>query len=140
MRGLIVPCLECGKERQVRTIRGEPRNLRCLDCSRSMPHTPETKAIIKAGKLGDKNPNWKGDNITRGTGNWRAQSLHPGPKPCVRCGAKGERHHVDGNPVNNAPENIAWLCRHHHMEVDGRLRSSLFAMWAIRNPSKPCPY
>ena len=62
--------------------------------------------------------------------------MFPGPRPCVKCRAKGERHHVDGNPLNNVPENIAWLCRHHHMELDGRLEASLIAMKRGRDLSK----
>jgi hypothetical protein len=32
-----------------------------------------------------------------------------------------ERHHKDGNPLNNDPGNIDRLCRRCHMVVDGRL-------------------
>lgn len=38
------------------------------------------------------------------------------------CGAPAvERHHKDGSPFNNAPENIMRVCRRCHMVVDGRL-------------------
>lgn len=32
-----------------------------------------------------------------------------------------DRHHIDEDPTNNAPENVARYCRRHHMLVDGRL-------------------
>jgi 5-methylcytosine-specific restriction endonuclease McrA len=37
------------------------------------------------------------------------------------CGKPAiDRHHVDGNTSNNAPENIRRLCRRCHMREDGR--------------------
>lgn len=32
-----------------------------------------------------------------------------------------DRHHIDGNALNNVLENIQSLCRRCHMEIDGRL-------------------
>jgi hypothetical protein len=45
------------------------------------------------------------------------------PEVCERCGEKPpcDRHHVDGNPQNNAPANIQFLCRRCHQETDGRI-------------------
>lgn len=41
---------------------------------------------------------------------------------CKVCGRNNaELHHIDGNPFNNEPGNITFLCRKHHMSVDGRL-------------------
>jgi len=41
---------------------------------------------------------------------------------CVDCGvAARERHHVDGNSFNNAPENVAFLCTSCHRKRDGRV-------------------
>jgi hypothetical protein len=43
-------------------------------------------------------------------------------RDCDRCGKPGrDRHHRDGNTLNNEPENIECLCRRCHMEIDGRL-------------------
>jgi hypothetical protein len=39
-------------------------------------------------------------------------------------GCKGilDRHHVDANPLNNAPSNVIVLCRSHHLLVEhGRI-------------------
>ncbi len=41
--------------------------------------------------------------------------------PCASCGSYlSERHHIDGNTLNNDPINIAVLCRKCHMVADGR--------------------
>lgn len=40
-------------------------------------------------------------------------------RPCEICGEeKSQRHHKDGNPLNNLPENIAMLCAKHHVHAD----------------------
>lgn len=81
----------------------------------------KSKALRNA-MLGDKNPNWKGDAAPKTRGNERARSWYKESIPCQKCGnQKAERHHKDGNPLNNHPVNIIFLCRRHHMEADGRL-------------------
>ena len=51
----------------------------------------------------------------RARGHKQALKLFPNIGPCVRCGAQNsERHHIDDNPLNNAPENIMPLCRRCH--------------------------
>jgi 5-methylcytosine-specific restriction endonuclease McrA len=51
--------------------------------------------------------------------------------PCEKCPAPGiDRHHRDGNPGNNVPENLMVLCRRCHMVEDGRLA-------ALRRKVKP---
>lgn len=63
---------------------------------------------------------WKGDAASKSSGRERARNRYP-LTPCERCGKPGlDRHHVDGNTLNNAPANIQILCRRCHMEVDGR--------------------
>jgi transposase-like protein len=54
----------------------------------------------------------------------QAQRLYPlQGRVCEGCGvAATERHHRDGNPTNNIPENIAFVCHRCHMEMDGRLQ------------------
>lgn len=49
----------------------------------------------------------------------RARSLYRADVPCEVCGKpNSQRHHKDGNPSNNAPENIARLCAKHHVHAD----------------------
>lgn len=73
-------------------------------------------------RKGPDNPAWKGDSVQEMAGRRRAQRLFPETGPCTRCSAPdSERHHVDGNTLNNDPSNIEFLCRKCHMELDGRL-------------------
>lgn len=78
--------------------------------------------IARRIKRGAAHPNWKGSDIKERSGRCRALRMFP-PGPCIRCGLKGERHHIDGNTSNNAASNIEMLCRRCHMEEDGRLQS-----------------
>lgn len=62
-----------------------------------------------------------GPRTTAQGGRAVAQSLVE-MRPCEGCGRPGlDRHHIDGDPLNNSPENIVVLCRRCHMEQDGRL-------------------
>ena len=67
------------------------------------------------------NPMYKEQPKRRHSGNQRAQRRYL-LQPCEVCGATKnvERHHIDDDTTNNEPENIQFLCRKHHMEVDGR--------------------
>jgi hypothetical protein len=42
---------------------------------------------------------------------------------CERCGTQPatERHHKDGNPLNNDSKNIQGVCNRCHQIIDGRL-------------------
>ena len=100
------PCIDCGKERWIEIIKGQPspKQLRCRPCSRK----------------GSRNGNWVGDRATENTGRQRAIRMYSS-RQCIICGKPGERHHKDGNTLNNNPDNVVFLCRSHHMEADGRL-------------------
>ena len=49
---------------------------------------------------------------------WRLYPFGP-DATCVACGGtrRLQRHHVDGDPGNNAPENVAVLCQDCHTEA-----------------------
>ena len=80
--------------------------------------------IEKRTRRGSDHYAWQGDLVSERGGRNRALRLYPKIPPCERCGnEKSERHHRDGNTANNAPDNIAPLCRKCHMEVDGRLEA-----------------
>ena len=79
--------------------------------------TIRTKSQATMGRL---NSRWGGDNIDPNNGRCRALRMYP-PQPCHICGKVAERHHKDGDTLNNEPSNIEWLCRKHHMEADGRM-------------------
>ena len=77
--------------------------------------------------------NWKGDDAQPATGRWRARRwfpMRPG-QVCAECEVRPavERHHWDGNPLNNTA-NVVFLCRRCHLRIDGRLA------WLTR-PVKP---
>ncbi len=59
------------------------------------------------------------------TGRQYAREHFPLAAVCERCqnAPAVDRHHINGNPLNNEPGNIASLCRRCHMEVDGRIRT-----------------
>lgn len=84
-------------------------------------HSDATKARLSnatrnrlLGKTGKNNYNWKGDEAGIMAGRRRAQKLFDCPEGM-------ERHHMDGNPLNNAPENIMFVTRKEHFLLDGRL-------------------
>lgn len=117
-------CTQCGKEinrRRRYHYKNHFCNKRCMgDWMKAHPEAlsggPKPENV-----RGPKNPNWGGGDVLRAAGNLRARRWFA-LKPCQICGAeKSERHHVDANPLNNAPENIMFLCRRHHMQIDGRL-------------------
>lgn len=70
---------------------------------------------------GEQHPGWKGDGAKPQSGRMRARRLYGTRQPCRKCGRPGEIHHIDGNPLNNEPENIAWLCRQHHFDAEDRM-------------------
>ena len=80
--------------------------------------------------------------MTVHAGHKRAQRLYK-LGPCEKCGAAGrDRHHRDGNQFNNAPENVAILCRRCHQLEDGRfaaLRERALAQAAIQAARTHCP-
>ena len=85
-------------------------------------HTKATCLKIRRAKIGEKNPNWKGDKALPQAGYLRAnRTLFRGHKPCKYCGKIGEKHHKDSNPLNNNPKNVMWICRRCHMKHDGRM-------------------
>lgn len=73
----------------------------------------EIKEKIRITKLGERNPNWKGKKATKKAGRSRARRRFKCPKGL-------QRHHIDGNPLNNSPENIMFVSPKKHVEIDGR--------------------
>ena len=87
---------------------------------RGYKQTPEH--IAKKARWGPSHHAWKGDLVDEDSGRARARRLFSNPKPCSRCGIlRSERHHKDGNTLNNSSENVESLCRRCHMTADGRL-------------------
>ncbi len=74
-----------------------------------------------------------------GTGHWRARQKYPVIGNCERCVEKPatDRHHKDGNTLNNDRSNVAFLCRKCHMEEDGRMET-LNNLPRPKHAPKPC--
>jgi len=73
------------------------------------------KQDIAARQTGDTNSNWRGNAATQESGRARARRKYEA-KECWGCGMLDplERHHADGNPLNNEEDNIIVLCQKCH--------------------------
>lgn len=102
---------------------------------------PIQKPVSKhAQNKGESAYNWKGDKARDNTKRKRARTLYEADY-CEQCNSSpAERHHKDSNTGNNAPDNIAILCRRCHMLADGRMVA--FIDMARKNivklPPRPC--
>lgn len=73
-------------------------------------------------KSGVENGNWKGDLAGEDAGRARARASYE-LGPCQQCGKPAvDRHHKDGDTLNNTPGNVEPLCRRCHMTADGRIK------------------
>ncbi len=59
-----------------------------------------------------------GASVSDYMGHWNARAIYPASKGI-------ERHHKDGNPKNNSPDNIMLLTHKEHMIIDGRIKKNL---------------
>jgi hypothetical protein len=90
--------------------------------------------IEKRKRWAEDHHAWKGEEASVKAGRSRALRRYP-LQPCSVCGkAHSERHHLDGNTMNNEPDNILFVCRKCHMAKDGRLEQ--FRDTAKRNQPK----
>jgi hypothetical protein len=129
-------CLRCGKEansiEELALFVKQPgmkygRANLCLKCI-----VKSQIAIRKAKRQGTyiakKGGNYNQNSTVQATGKHRAQTLYPCPKGY-------ERHHIDGNELNNEPSNILIVTRKEHMILDGRIKNlELSREW---NKGKP---
>jgi hypothetical protein len=96
----------------------------CPICGRLMTRSARMCARCRFGRM-ENHPAWVGvvSTAPETTGHQRCQRIYPEPKTCEvgNCDKKGvHRHHIDGNPMNNSHENVAWLCASHHLMVHKR--------------------
>src|SRR3990167_723930 len=106
---IYAPCITYGKTRWVQLVKGKPRRQKCRRCL----------ALTWPIRKGPDSCHWKGNNVSAKAGRKRARNMFP-LRACDICGQPAERHHRDGDTLNNVPSNIAFLCRKHHMKIDGR--------------------
>jgi hypothetical protein len=94
--------------------------MKCRGNNGGRRHSPETRAKMSAVRIG-KTYGPRTDGSVDGHG--FARRWFPLPDLCERCTLvpPRDRHHKDGNPRNNDPSNIAFLCRRCHQAVDGRV-------------------
>jgi hypothetical protein len=86
---------------------------------------------------GEDHFKWRGDAAPPVAKRMRAKRAYP-LTACENCGKPGrDRHHKDSNTGNNAPSNIAILCRSCHMKIDGRLLKLTAFGAAKRGRTKP---
>ena len=78
-------------------------------------HSEKTTKLLSEQKKGDRNPIWKGDKASQGAGQSRARSIYHPPEGY-------EIHHIDGNDLNNDPQNIKFITRKEHMILDERMK------------------
>lgn len=104
------------------TVLGVAKRLRVSQCAvrrvlaAAGLSTPK-RGLVAFGWKGDA----AGDAAGVAAGRVRARNRYP-LSLCERCNkAASDRHHVDGNTLNNTTENVMILCRRCHMLVDGRL-------------------
>lgn len=100
------------------------------------PHRPTNYA------RGPRGGTWKGEMAGKDAGRARARTAYA-LGDCERCGRPAkDRHHKDGNTLNNDPANVAILCRRCHMAVDGRLddftRLGKAPKPHLKTPITPC--
>lgn len=75
------------------------------------------------GRFGDKHFKWKGNEASVQAGNKRAKILFPVLGKCELCDNLAiDRHHKDGNTLNNNPSNVQFLCRSDHMKEEQKLK------------------
>lgn len=120
-------CVECRRWREAYVRPSKPVPSYCSKSCRQRAawKRPDFRSKCSEGRSGEKAYQWQGDAVSVRGGRARALRLYRDIGPCVRCGAEpAERHHRDGNTANNAPANIEIICRHCHMEEDGRLEAS----------------
>ena len=86
----------------------------------------------------EDHPFWKGDEATAESKRMRCRRMYPEIEKCQRCGRKAsDRHHKDGDTGNNRRDNLFFLCRRCHMELDGRLARFISYSNSLKGPQPP---
>lgn len=87
-------------------------------------HTNQAKLRISINKLGEKNPNWKGNKVGYTALHDWVKSRLSKPKLCQNCNIN-EAYDL-ANTSGKYHRNLndwTWLCRKCHMKSDGRLNN-----------------
>lgn len=86
------------------------------------PLSPETREKMRQAALNRERKPYKKRSTKPSAGHDFARRWFQLPELCDRCKTVPpvDRHHKDGNPLNNDRSNIAFLCRRCHQMEDGR--------------------
>lgn len=105
---LTTQCAICGLS--VRRKRSEASSTGLYFCSHKCQSEGIRRRLVPTNPVRNHSPK---------AGRQRARYIFSEKQPCSVCGkVNGQRHHKDGNPDNNHPSNIAWLCPKHHVHAD----------------------
>lgn len=88
-------------------------------------HSDESIFKMRLAKLGESNPNWKGDDIVDidALHIWLRRRLTP-PKLCCICHENPPLDLANRTGIYNRDfKNWYWLCRRCHMISDGRINN-----------------
>lgn len=114
----MITCEHCGKS-------FEPKHRGARFCSIACAN----RGAKRRRPSGSERPDWKGDQARAETKRERAQKAYSlDGRICEFAGcpqAATDRHHVNEDTGDNRRENLQFLCRRHHMEIDGRLDALL---------------
>jgi len=72
-------------------------------------------------KIGEKNPQWKGDNVGYGKLHEWVKNRMVKPKICPKCKKRKAYDLANKGIYNRDLKNWEYLCRKCHMESDGRM-------------------
>lgn len=99
----------------------------CKTCYSHQKKSPEVIKAISNGKLSDKNPMWRGDNVGYDAlHDWVKRRLKK-PAHCQQCGKEAKLLDL-ANISNEYKRDLSdweWLCRRCHMHKDGRINGFL---------------
>ena len=86
-------------------------------------HTEETKQKCRLAKQADRNPMWVGDHVSYSALHTWVKARLPKPEFCDTCKIKPSYDCANKGVYNRELKNWHWLCRHCHMEADGRMKN-----------------
>lgn len=80
-----------------------------------------TRELLSVQKIGEKNPNWAGDEVKMGALHYWVKRRKPKPKFCEECGRDPPRDLANiSQAYKRDIDDYRWLCRKCHMKSDGR--------------------